>query len=34
MAITHRDEFAYVISREGGKIEGLLAALRKKTGRN
>jgi len=34
MAITHRDEFAAIISRRGGKIEGLLAALRKKTGRN
>jgi len=34
MAITHRDELAAIISRRGGKIEGLLAVLRKKTGRN
>ncbi len=34
MAITQRDEFAAIINRRGGKIEGLLAALRKKTGRN
>lgn len=33
MAITHRDEFAAIIRRRGGKIEGLLAVLRKKTGR-
>ena len=33
MAITHRDEFAAIISQNGGKVEGLLAALRKKTGR-
>ena len=34
MALTQRDEFAAIINRKGGKIEGLLAALRKKTGRN
>lgn len=34
MAITQRDEFAAIINQKGGKIEGLLAALRKKTGRN
>ncbi len=34
MAITQRDEFAAIINRRGGKIEGLLVALRKKTGRN
>lgn len=33
MGITQRDEFAAVIRSSGGKIEGLLAALRKKTGR-
>lgn len=33
MAITQRDEFASIINRKGGKIESLLAALRKKTGR-
>lgn len=32
MSITQRDEFAAVIRRSGGKIEGLLVALRKKTG--
>ena len=33
MGITQRDEFASVIRNSGGKIEGLLDALRKKTGR-
>ena len=33
MAITHRDEFSSVINRKGGKIDGLLNALRKKTGK-
>ena len=33
MAITQRDEFSAIINQRGGKIEGLLAALRKKTGR-
>jgi len=33
MAITHRDEFAALISQNGGKVDGLLAALRKKTGK-
>jgi phospholipid transport system substrate-binding protein len=32
MSVTQRDEFAAVIRRSGGKIEGLLVALRKKTG--
>jgi phospholipid transport system substrate-binding protein len=31
MAITQRDEFAAIIQQRGGKVEGLLAALRKKT---
>ena len=31
MRITLRDEFAAVIRSNGGKVEGLLAALRKKT---
>ena len=31
MSVTQRDEFAAVIRRSGGKVEGLLAALRKKT---
>ena len=31
MAITQRDEFAAIIRQRGGKVEGLLAALRKKT---
>lgn len=31
MGITQRDEFASVIRSTGGKVEGLLAALRKKT---
>jgi phospholipid transport system substrate-binding protein len=34
MGITQRDEFASVIRNHGGKVEGLLAALRKKTGRD
>ena len=34
MAITQREEFAAIISQRGGEVEGLLAALRKKTGRN
>ncbi len=34
MSITQRDEFAAVIRQSGGKIEGLLAALRRKTGQN
>jgi len=34
MALTQRDEFAAIINQRGGKVEGLLAALRKKTGRN
>lgn len=32
MSITQRDEFASVIRTRGGTIEGLLAALREKTG--
>ncbi len=31
MAITHRDEFSAVINQNGGKIDGLLIALRNKT---
>jgi len=31
MSVTQRDEFAAVIRRSGGKVEGLLDALRKKT---
>lgn len=34
MSVTQRDEFAAVIRRNGGKVEGLLAALRRKTGQN
>ena len=34
MSVTQRDEFAAVIRRSGGKIEGLLDALRRKTGQN
>ena len=34
MGITQRAEFAAVIRNNGGKVEGLLAALRKKTARN
>ncbi len=33
MAITQRDEFSSIINQNGGKIDGLLAALRKKTGK-
>ena len=33
MAITQRDEFSAIINQNGGKIDGLLAALRKKTGK-
>lgn len=33
MAITQRDEFSAIINQRGGKIEGLLRALRDKTGR-
>lgn len=31
MAITHRDEFSAIINQNGGKIDGLLTVLRKKT---
>jgi phospholipid transport system substrate-binding protein len=31
MVITQRDEFAAIIDRNGGTVDGLLAALRKKT---
>jgi len=34
MALTQRDEFAAIIQQRGGKVEGLLAALRKKTALN
>ncbi len=33
MVITQRDEFSAIVSRNGGKIDGLLTALRKKTGK-
>ena len=33
MVITQRDEFSAIIDQNGGKIDGLLAALRKKTGK-
>ena len=33
MAITQRDEFAAIINQKGGKVEGLLVALREKTGK-
>ena len=33
MSVTQRDEFAAVIRRNGGKVEGLLTALRQKTGK-
>ena len=33
MSVTQRDEFAAVIRNTGGKLEGLLVALRKKTGK-
>ncbi len=32
MAVTQRSEFASVIQRSGGKVDGLLTALRQKTG--
>jgi phospholipid transport system substrate-binding protein len=32
MSITQRDEFASVIQTSGGKVDGLISALRKKTG--
>lgn len=32
MVITQRDEFSAIINRNGGKVDGLLVALRKKTG--
>jgi phospholipid transport system substrate-binding protein len=31
MSVTHRDEFASVIRSSGGTVDGLIAALRKKT---
>ena len=31
MAITQRDEFSAIINQKGGKVEGLLVALREKT---
>ena len=31
MSVTQRDDFAAVIQRSGGKVEGLLASLREKT---
>lgn len=34
MSVTQRDEFAAVIRSNGGKVEGLLTALRRKTGYN
>ncbi len=33
MAITQRDEFSAIINQHGGKVDGLLVALRKKTGK-
>lgn len=33
MAITQRDEFAAIINQNGGKVDGLIAALRRKTGK-
>jgi phospholipid transport system substrate-binding protein len=33
MVITQRSEFASVIQQSGGKVEGLIAALRKRTGK-
>jgi len=33
MVITQRDEFSAIISQNGGKLDGLLTALRKKTGK-
>lgn len=34
MAVTQRDEFAAVIQRNGGKVAGLIEALRRKTGKS
>ena len=34
MSVTQRDEFAAVIRRNGGNIDGLLSALKRKTGNN
>ena len=34
MSITQRDEFAAVISQTGGRVDGLIKALRRKTGSN
>lgn len=34
MSVTQRDEFAAVIRSSGGRVDGLLRALRKKTGRD
>ena len=34
MAITQRDEFSSIINQHGGKVDGLLVALRKKTGKD
>lgn len=33
MSVTQRDEFAAVIRNNGGRVDGLIRALRKKTGR-
>lgn len=32
MAVTQRSEFAAVIQRNGGNVDGLISALRQKTG--
>ena len=34
MSVTQRDEFAAVIRKTGGKVDGLIKALRRKTGSN
>ena len=34
MSVTQRDEFAAVIRQTGGKVDGLIKALRRKTGSN
>ena len=34
MSVTQRDEFASVIRKTGGKVDGLIKALRRKTGSN
>ena len=34
MSVTQRDEFAAVIRNSGGRVDGLLRALRKKTGKD